>query len=720
MINLNIKIVQPVFFTAAIAAGAAHADVADNIEEIVVTADFRDTKLLELPNSVTVINQAAIDARGAYHLEQLLNLAPNVNFSSGASRGRFFLIRGIGERSQFVDPVNPSVGMIVDGIDVTGLGLSASTLDIEQVEILRGPQGTLYGANALAGLINLKGNNPTEVFSGRLGVEVAEYDSRVVNAVVSGPITERVGYRLAAQSQQSDGYTDNVFLNRDATNNIDEQAVRGKLYFRASDDLVVDITGFYLNADNGYDDFSLTNNRTTGSDQPGHDRQESLAAAVAIDWSGNEAFDAEAQLSGIDADTEYGFDEDWSYLDEFDAGLFPYSSADNFIRHRENISADLRLISKAGQEIFNGSTAWILGSYLRSEEERLTRTRFADLAFDGQFQNSFETENYAVYGQLETALGGGWSLTSGLRFERRDADYSDSADVSRDLSEDLWGGRLVLQRQLDNGTLLYVLASRGYKAGGVNGQIISAALGNPEITPDTYFFDTESLWNYEIGLKGSWLANSLQAQLVVFYQDRSDAQAKQSIFNPADFSFDDYLANAQASSLGVELEFAYRAADAVDIYGSVGLLDAEFDEFLAASHVDARDDFTGTPLAPVNLDGRDVAHAPNYQFLLGGEFRLSENLFMRLEVEGKDSFFFSNSHDETSQSYELLNASLGYQTGVWELSLWGRNLTDEDVAVRGFYFSNEFGNNPGNGYSPETYTQLGEPRVLGVSGSYNF
>ena len=123
----------------------------DTIDEIIVSADFRDSKLLNTAASVSVLDSRTIDRRQARHLDQLLNLAPNVNFSSGASRGRFIQIRCIGERSQFIEPLNPSVGTLVDGIDFTGIAGAATTMDIQQVEILRGPQGTLYGANALAG-----------------------------------------------------------------------------------------------------------------------------------------------------------------------------------------------------------------------------------------------------------------------------------------------------------------------------------------------------------------------------------------------------------------------------------------------------------------------------------------------------------------------------------------------------------------------------------------
>ncbi|KUJ83890.1 TonB-dependent receptor [Microbulbifer flavimaris] len=680
------------------------------LEEIVVTGQLRETKQLELPTSVTVLDSAAIAARGATNLEQLLNLAPNVNFSAGASRGRFVQIRGIGERSQFIDPVNPSVGLIIDGIDFTGLGLAASTLDIGQVEILRGPQGTVYGANALAGLINMTSQAPSETAMNRVSAEVAEYNGRTLAAVSSGALNDQLGYRLAAQKQQSDGYIENDFLERKNTNDIDESVVRGKLRYQPSDDLQLDFTALYIDADNGYDAFSLENTRTTLSDQPGWDRQQTLAGSLIARWGGSERVTLEGTLSVADSDTEYGYDEDWTYV-----GYHPweYSTTDNYLRDKANVSADLRLLSTDNSRLFNGRSSWVAGVYFRDESEDLVRNQ--------SFNSRYDTDNAALYGQLRTSLSDSLALVTGLRLEQRNADYSDSLAVQSGNDENLWGGNVTLEYAFAESTLIYGTVSRGYKAGGVNGRIISASATNPAISNEVFEFDTEHLLNYELGIKGAWLDNRLQAQLAAFYQDRSDVQAKQSIFDPSDFSFDDFLANAAGGeTTGLEVELNYLASDSLRFFASAGWLNAEFEGFESTSHVDARDDASGIALAPVDLGGRDVAHAPNYQFFTGTEFSFTPNLVLRLEVEGKDAFYFSNSHDEKSVAYELFNARLTYRGNNWEASLWGRNLTDEDYYTRGFYFSNQFGNNPDNFYAPEPYYQFGEPRVAGISGSYTF
>jgi iron complex outermembrane receptor protein len=702
-----------VCFLTATSANATPSDQT-HLEEMTVTSQFRDSSLLDLATSVSVFDMASIEARGGNNIEQLLNMTPNVNFSSGASRGRFFQIRGIGERSQFIDPVNPSVGLLIDGIDFSGLGLAASTLDIAQVEVFRGPQGTIYGANALAGLISMKSAAPTAEPMLKVSTEAAQHHSHTLSAVASGPLTERLAYRLAAQNQQSDGYINNRHLNRDNTNNIDESVVRGKLLFQASDDLQMDFSLLLLNADNGYDAFSLENTRSTLSDQPGRDKQTTVAASVVTQWSGNSLFSLESTLSAASSDTEYGYDEDWAYV-----GYHPneYSSADNYQRDKNNISLDLRLLSSEEYKLFSDSSSWVIGAYIRDEEEDLDRGKDKDLVRQPSFTSQFETQNSAIYGQLRSTLSDKFNLLTGLRFEQRKADYADSVKVRSDNDEDLWGGNITLEYHHSDNTLVYGTVSRGYKAGGVNGSIISASQTNPDISPNQFEFDTEHMVNYELGLKGAWFDKRLQAQLAAFYQDRSNVQAKQSIFDANDFSFDDYLTNAAGGkTTGIEVEMNYLASDSLRFFASLGWLEAEFDDFISTSHVDAKDGGTTS----VDLDGREVAHAPRYQFFIGTELALTSKLTLRLEAEGKDEFYFSNSHNQKSSRYELFNARLSYQGSNWDVALWGRNLSNEDYQTRGFYFSNQFGNDPAKGYAPEAYYQFGEPRVAGISASYTF
>ncbi|MFT6919050.1 MAG: iron complex outermembrane receptor protein, partial [Cognaticolwellia sp.] len=237
------------------------------IEVITIDGDFRSTSLQKIASSLSVIASDEISARNAQNLEEIIAHTPNVNFSSGTQRARYYQIRGIGERSQFKEPINPSVGLVIDGIDFSSIGSIASTFDVEQVEVYRGPQGTRFGANAMAGMINITSSAPTDVFEGKVRLSAGNYDSYSAGLVLSGPATEKVNYRLAIEQYRSDGFIDNDFLNRDDTNNRDELTMRGKLAIAISKDLTLDITTFIADFNNGYDAFSLDNTRHTLSDQ---------------------------------------------------------------------------------------------------------------------------------------------------------------------------------------------------------------------------------------------------------------------------------------------------------------------------------------------------------------------------------------------------------------------------------------------------------------------
>ena len=670
---------------------------AELIEEVIVTSDFRDASLLDTAASVTIFDDLTIKNRQAKHLEQLLNLAPNVNFSSGASRGRFIQIRGIGERSQFIEPLNPSVGILVDGIDFTGIAGAATTMDIKQVEILRGPQGTLYGANALAGLINLTSNQPSEITQGSVSLGAGSHGTKSVSGALGGSLNNAMNYRVAAQSHTSDGYITNDFLKRDDTDNIDELSLRAIIDWRASDDLSLKLTLFKVDADNGYDAFSLDNTRNTLSDKPGHDRQESTAFAVQSNWQANEQFDVVSLISFADSDLEYGYDEDWAFPaicagQECDG--WEYNSEDNYLRDRDNSTLDVKLVSKQSVNFLGKNAHWVLGVYAREQDEQLLRQYTYNA---GDFSSSFDTENRAIYGQLDTDITSNVSLVTGLRLEGRKATYTDSDGVAHSVDENLWGGRIALQYKPNDSTMLYGLVSRGYKAGGVN--------SDPSLSAEDREFDTELMLNFETGVKGSWFEQRLQARLSAFYQQRKDIQIKQSLVQSRDDSnasdFTDYFGNSgKGRNYGMEAEVNWLATEALSIQGSLGLLETEYD----------------TPLS-TTLDSRDQAHAPRYQFALGSSLRISENLSWTADIEGKDKFYLSSSHNEQSESYWLLNTNLAYSADQWTLSVWGRNLTNEDVIVRGF---GGFGNDPRKYYATEPYYQFGEPRVFGVSGRYNF
>jgi iron complex outermembrane receptor protein len=670
-------------FTVGLAAAAENT-----IEEIVVTADFRARSELDMATSVTVMTEAAIKSRSAQHFEELANAIPNVNYASGSNRARFFQIRGIGERSQFVAPINPSVGFLVDNVDFSGAATIATMMDVKQVEVLRGPQGTRYGANALAGLINVKTHDPEDQFAASLKLGAADYNTQTITAMVTGPMTETVSARLAVGSHRSDGYYENLFLRTKRNNAQDEQSIRGKLSAEMSANWQLDLSLSHVNIDNGYDSFTLDNSRTTLSDEPGQDQQESLALAIDSSWQ-LDNFDLKLIVGLADSDMEYGYDEDWTF-----AGIHPdgYMSRDNYIRNRETQSLELRFLSNDSSRLFSDSTDWLFGVYTLKSSESLKR-EYTFLASD--FRSNYDFDTAAAFFQLDSSLSEKLTLETGLRVERRDTIYRDSELLGFSPMETLWGGRVAAKYLLNSNTMAYASIARGYKAGGFN--------TDGTLDADLREFGEEFLIEYELGIKSSLLENKLHLKAAVFHDDRQDQQVKSSegrIRVNGSTEFVDFVGNAaEGSNNGMELEAVWYPSQQLGLTASLGLLDATFDSFVNSENQD--------------LSGRDQAHAPGYMAHLAADYNLGA-WSLSVSLDAKDDFYFSDSHNVQSDPYELLNLNLSYSGERWSLSFWGRNLTNQDYAVRGFFFG-EFGNDPRKGYAPEPYVQYGEPRMVGVS-----
>ena len=687
-------------------AGPSLADPA-KLEEVIVTAELRPAALLSQIGSISVIDARDIREREAQHLEGVMNLAPNVNFAGGTSRARFFQVRGVGERSQFQEPLNPSIGLVIDGIDFSGLGGAGTLFDVQQVEILRGPQGTLHGANALAGLIDIRSGEPEAEPGLRVEAGAAEYNGWNAGAAATGPLVgEQLLYRLAVNRFHSDGFIKNDYLGKDDTNGQDETTVRGKLRWLPGERDSVDLTVMYIDIDNGYDAFSLDNTRHTLSDEPGKDRQDSRA--LGLEWRRElDSLRLETAVTGATTASTYSFDEDWSYV-----GIAPgweYSSKDRYKRDRDSYSATARALSNDSSRLFGGRTDWVAGSYYLGDRENLQR-RYTYL--DDDFTSRYDTDTYALFGQLDTQLTERLTLINGLRIERRLTEYRDNNGVDSSPDKNLWGGRAALEFQLDDQRMVYAEVSRGYRANGVNAAILASADASedPGIAAQLQAlqqFDEEYLVNYELGFKGSLLADRLQARLAVFYMDRDDQQVKGSLVIPrpdGSTAFIDYTSNAaRGNNYGSELELTWLARDDLLLFANIGLLQTEFEQYIDADGND--------------LSGRDQAQAPHYQYAVGGRYEFGAGFYLRMDVEGRDSAYFSDRHNLESPSYDLVNMRLGYAGERWSVALWGRNLTDEDYYVRGF---GTFGNDPRNEYAVEPYYQYGEPRVLGVSTSFTF
>ena len=692
------------------ATAMAQSD-SNEIEEILVLSEFSPVSLDQSASSVSIITSQAIEQRSATFLTETLAAVANLNSASGASRGRFFQIRGIGERSQFVDPLNPSVGLVIDGVDFSTLGGAAVLIDSQQVEVLRGPQGTLFGANALAGIISIKSNDPQFENSGQVSTGISNIsdndgalDAHEVSFIGNIAASDTLAARLAVAQVKSDGSMSNSYLGRDDTQNIDEQTARLKLLWQPSDDLSARLSLLSIQTDNGYDAFTLDNSRQSLADQPGKDTLNTQALTLDTRYQLNAAVDLQILLSHADSESEYSYDEDWTNPDictgQPCAG-WEYASFDQYLRDITNRTIDARLLG-------SDDSNWVVGLFQQNRSSDLVR----NYTYSGPFSSQFDADNTALYGQRDWAITGNTSIITGLRFEAFDADYQDLVGQRTRTSESLLGGHVTLEHAADGGAFTYLRVAKGYKSGGVN----TSTAVSPAIPLE---YETESLWNYELGYRNQF-ASGARASIVLFYQDRHDAQVKQSLVScPAtqpQCSFEDYTDNAaEAHSLGIETEYQTSLNEQLSMSLSLGLLQAEFDSYESFSHMNAN---TAANPGAYSLDGKVMAHSPEYQASLSFDYLINDQLSLWLAYDVSDGFRFSNRHFAEADDRALLNANLTYQLDSVRFSLWARNLTNETYSNRGF---GSFPNDPRDFYSTNgPYVQLGEPRQVGINASYNF
>jgi outer membrane receptor protein involved in Fe transport len=249
---------------------------------------------------------------------------------------------------------------------------------------------------------------------------------------------------------------------------------------------------------------------------------------------------------------------------------------------------------------------------------------------------------------------------------------------------------------------VYARLARGFKAGGFNPSL--AALQGVAMLGSEYIaYQSETLWNYEIGLKGLWLDHRLSTELAIFALDRDDAQLSQSsqqvAFDPNSFVFVTY--NGDARVYGLEASAEWQLNDDWQLHGSMGLLDSKISNTANSAEI-----------SPDAVD-RDLAHAPPFTFTLGASYSDDNGWFGRLDFNAADAFYFDISHNRKSSSHQLVSLRIGRQWKAWTLSAWGRNVFDEDYATRGFFFGNE-----PPAFANTLYTKFGDPRSFGVTLSY--
>jgi len=685
---------------------AAENLFSDEIEEVIVTADYRNTELNKEDSSIFVLDAEEIKAQPIKHFENLSYLVPNLNFAASDSRARYFQIRGIGERSGYLGTPNTSVGFLIDDIDYSGQAGIATTFDVEQIEIFNGPQGSRIGANALAGLIYIKTKDPTDEFEGTSEITYGNYNTLSTGLAFGGPLTENknIKFRLALRKDDTDGFRENLYLNRSDTSRKDETTARLKIDFELDNKTNAKVLLSQVDMDDPADIWTIDGSLNTLSDRPGMDSQKTDTFGLKV-IRANRYNQFESLTSTTDTDVVFSYDADWGNADSHAPYTYDYFS--ETLRARESFSQEFRFVSNEKYKAERLPFDWVVGiSYLKLDETN-------DRQDDGIYgdpndpfspytslttsKSDYSSTNISIFGNIDYEFSAFTKLSVGLRMEDWSAKYFDSNNERFSPSDSMMGGKASLNHSFKDGMNIFANYAKGYKQGGFN---VGLGLLDGTTSSDLEY-DPEFLTNYEIGMDLS-VSDKTDLRIVGFYSERTDQQALISTqVDPNDPNTFVFLTQnaAEGENYGFELNLNSDLSDDLDVFVNLGLLNTEIKRWESRPEI----------------QGREQAHAPSNSYSFGLNYRPTPETYLNLHATGKSGFYYSDSHNNKSDSYILLNSSFGYNYEDWVVELWIRNLFDEYYATRGFYFGNEAPD-----FAETLYERQGDPRHIGLSIRYDF
>jgi outer membrane receptor protein involved in Fe transport len=630
--------------------------------------------------------------RSLFNIQDAIPSIPGLQWAGGTATPRFFQIRGIGEVEQYQGAPNPSIGVIIDDIDYSGIGLITPLFDLEQIEVLKGPQGIRFGSSALAGAINVRSAEP-ETEPHALIQTIAGSDALSSGAIsVGGAIPgtgDRIKIRLSSVHSHQDGFRYNEFLDRQDTNERDQHMTRFKILAEPTRELKVQLTTLMVDNNNGFDAFSIANSLQTQSDRPGADQVESRAGALKLDYT----LAPNTRLTSITSyarnTIDYQFDGDWGN-NQFWGVNAPYDFFSSTKRERSTTTQEARL--SLGDESLAHDQGYrsIFGAFMQRLDEDSAINEFSDNSIYNSINSAYRADSGAVFSDLRIPLFRGASLELGGRFERRFMEYTDDRPSQFSPINSMWAGHARVKRDISKSTLSYLEISRGFKGGGFN--------PGTRVPVQSRIYDPESLITAETGVKSTLDDGRLSVNLSAFRSFRENAQLKFAFQdNPSDPLSFTYVTESSGvgRSIGLESSIDWRAFEKLSFF-SRGMI-------MNSAYVEAPDG-----AAP--LIGRSYAHAPDWQFALGGRYQFDDNWFVQSDMSRQDGFYFDDSHNVESTPYSLCNLSLGYETRFFRITLWGKNILDENYPVRGFFFGNE----PPN-FDAKKYVQRGDPALFGLT-----
>jgi iron complex outermembrane receptor protein len=708
------------------------------LEEITVTAERREQSLQDVPISVTAFTGDMVREGGITRMEDIAIQTPNFKMTSFNTTESQLYLRGIG--STLDGPASdPSVAVFIDDVYIgRPSGASTDLYDLERIEVLRGPQGTLYGRNAAGGAINIFTKKPQHEFEAKAGLTVGDYSLVNFRGYINGSISDAVAGKLTANVRQRDGYAENITTGQDLEDD-DTTSIRGQLLFTPSDSIDV-LLGFdFTDIDTSGDNRFITNldvlngggtlgpppivdsaeaERATFGDDPRKSSHDEIQSSEKELWGLTAQVDADLGWANLTSITSYRESESswWQalvpLLSDQDGGLGAYEVDDGADQEAEQMSQEFRLAGATD------NLNWVAGLYFFKEDVYKSE-RFVtywgpntglDVLFnegDVTFNMAATTESYAVFGQFTWNMSDTVALTLGARYNDDEKEQDTVAVSNEPMAGLVWGiplgptgapystrgkdswdevtVRASLDWNMTDDHMLYFTYSEGFKSGSFNSHTPSPLIASVSLLP-------ELATNYELGAKTQWLDDRLRFNFTYFDLEYEDLQT---------WSLDNFVLvadNAAAEASGVETEFAVVFTENFSISGNFATLDHKF---------------TGG----ANV-GNELTRAPEQTWSLTADFSIPLDGGAAIDLLATssytDEFHFELTNDPRGfeDDVTVVDASVKFTAASerWDVTLWGKNLGDELYPVH--HINGSFGAGATKIWGP--------PRTYGISFNHHW
>ncbi|MEO0437320.1 MAG: TonB-dependent receptor [Pseudomonadota bacterium] len=731
------------------------------VDEIIVTGTKQNRSLLDTSTSVAVFTQDRFEREVAFDFDDIILRAPNVS-SNGTTAD--ISIRGVNLQGAARGiGVGPTINIYVDGAPLTNFNGIESLWDVDQVEVLRGPQSTIQGRNALAGAVIINTKDPTYDFEGAAQIRIGNNNLRQYSGVVSGPLIDsQVAGRLAVDFQDFEGNAVQE-ITRQPTEVQEGLTLRGKILLEpnAIPDLRVDLQADYIDTESGnlnlvffplaandpaFDDFDPFGDVNPGG--PTLVSVETIRSVARIDYQVRSA------LSLVGLITYEDTDQSQVQGDINDPSIFPFNG--DFAIDTEAYSGEIRL--EFDQDRWKG---W-LGVYYYSDSANLGGlSTFAvgsflpvvpenSIASAGQFVST-DTENYALFGELRFELSDRWELEVGARYDDETVEQTTAisplsvdppdcivadfipglgglpcalifpptgdGDPAQSASFDAFLPRGLVRYKFDKNRSVSFGIQRGYRAGGSFVRTALNSGGLPETVVES--FDPEFITNYEIAFRGSWLEQRLVMLLNVFYSDWTDQQVQ--IPGPSGLSGDSLILNAGSSELyGAEFSADYLASDELSFSLGVGFVKTRFNDFPFAVDPDGNP-VNSTSAEFANLSGNEFALSPEFSASAGAYYENSRGFFADATVNYVSDQYSDVENLEIDQSddFTLVSVRGGFRNDRFEIYAFAENLFD-DRAILERRFAEVSTETGAIDFSGTPSARINRPRLFGVGARVKF